>query len=172
MLCMDNFVGLAIYYNIQLRWTFKPRRKYSNLYSKIAKIVTVPIAMLPPPRVHIISPRGFSRFRCFPVLKLFRSTSRTRPHNHKSQISHPRSLAIIMDKQHARRKHNFERLLVRQYNVLLEVLSIWQRKPKWGSTNHEIGRYVYDKYVKKKYVKDLGKPDPLTLYKQTGSINV
>ena len=46
------------------------------------------------------------------------------------------------------------------------------RKPKWGSTNHEIGRYVYDKYVKKKYVKDASLPDPLTIYKKTGNVNV
>ena len=31
---------------------------------------------------------------------------------------------------------------------------------------------MYEKYVKKRYVKDKSIPDPLTQYKRTGSINV
>ena len=44
------------------------------------------------------------------------------------------------------------------------------RKPKWGSTNQEISRYVYEKYIKRKFVKDTDQPDPLTLYKQNKTL--
>jgi hypothetical protein len=34
------------------------------------------------------------------------------------------------------------------------------------SSSHEIGRFVYEKYIKKKFVKDSALPDPLTAHKQ------
>jgi hypothetical protein len=35
-----------------------------------------------------------------------------------------------------------------------------------GASPEEIRRYVYDKYVKKKYVKDTDEEDPLSIYKK------
>lgn len=42
----------------------------------------------------------------------------------------------------------------------------FERKPNAGADLNLIGRYVFEKYIKRKFVKDRNMPDPLTLYKQ------
>jgi hypothetical protein len=41
-----------------------------------------------------------------------------------------------------------------------------QRKPKASASQEEVKRYSVDKYLKKKFVKDLAIPDPLTAFKK------
>ena len=38
-----------------------------------------------------------------------------------------------------------------------------------GASPEEIRRYVFNKYVKRKYVKNPGEEDPLTMYRNGGS---
>lgn len=45
-----------------------------------------------------------------------------------------------------------------------------ERKPKWGASSQDIRIYVRDKYIKRKYVRDVNEPHPLTVYKKTGII--
>ena len=56
--------------------------------------------------------------------------------------------------------------MVIQSHVCSEVFGCQSRKPKSGATNMEVERFVYEKYIKRKYVTDLNCPDPLTAYKR------
>ena len=47
----------------------------------------------------------------------------------------------------------------------LTVYKYSYRKPKMGASLEQIGRYVFEKYVKRKFVKDSSVPDPLTASK-------
>ncbi len=49
---------------------------------------------------------------------------------------------------------------------LLSKLLFYIRKPRTGATLDEHNRYVYDKYMKKKFVADKNGIDPLTAYKK------
>lgn len=68
--------------------------------------------------------------------------------------------------KYADRQHRAQPLLggrsPRERAVTLKLLS----KPKAGAELSDIARYVFEKYVKRKFVKDRDQPDPLTLYKQ------
>lgn len=54
-----------------------------------------------------------------------------------------------------------------------QINSYWEadpssqiKKPKASASQQEVKRYSIDKYLKKKFVKDLNIPDPLTAFKK------
>lgn len=71
-----------------------------------------------------------------------------------------------MARQHADRQHLTQPLLGRGPARQRPVHVIAFSKPKAGAELSDIARYVFEKYVKRKFVKDRDQPDPLTLYKQ------
>lgn len=48
----------------------------------------------------------------------------------------------------------------------IKVIIVTCRKPNQGASAEEIRRYVFEKYVKKRYVVDPTEDDPLSAYKK------
>ena len=51
-------------------------------------------------------------------------------------------------------------------NSSIEVPVGISRKPTQGASPEEIRRFVFEKYVKKRYVADAGEEDPLSVYRK------
>jgi hypothetical protein len=148
------------------KWTSPFKKKSWSPSSRTPKTPiaqTVAQCHLP---VCVFRLRGLIGLWSVPLFQLFGGPPRPGPHHYPRSVCQLGQMAERMVRQHADRKHIAKLLLGGRPLLERTVLLSSFRKPHASSDLSEIARYVFEKYIKRKFVKDRQLQDPLTLFKQ------